>query len=58
MNKKKPNVVDGKLVVKYTAHLPNEAHRAEKWAGGRVEKNKKKYRRKAKSNNLDFERSI
>lgn len=37
-----------KVKLAYTPHLPNEAHRAEQWSGGRVERNRKKYTRKSK----------
>lgn len=47
-----------KVPIRYNPHLPNEAHRAEQWAGGRVERNRKKYNRKAKHKGLDFERSL
>lgn len=30
------------------AGIPNEWHRAEKWSGGRIQRNKKKYTRKDK----------
>lgn len=41
--------------IEYTPHLPNEAHRAAKWAGGKVEKNKKKYTRKSKHKSLPLD---
>lgn len=59
-NKNKTNLtkgytlVDGKLHSEYKS-LPNEAHRAERWAGGRVVRNRKKYTRKGKGNNLPFD---
>lgn len=34
--------------------MPNEAHRAEKWSGSHVQKNKKKYNRKAKYKNQEI----
>lgn len=37
-------------IPKWTS-LPNEAHRAEKWSGGRVHRNRKKYTRKEKHKN-------
>ena len=37
-----------KIELKFNPHLPNEFHRAAKWAGGRVFRNKKKYTRKGK----------
>lgn len=49
MKKKTKYKIQGnKMIILPTAHLPNEAHRAERWAGGRVEKNRKKYTRKEK----------
>lgn len=38
-----------KMKIEYNPHLPNEAHRAEKWSGGTVQRNRKKYNRKNKS---------
>lgn len=47
-------LVDGKLRVGYKS-LPNEAHRAEKWSGGHIHRNKKQYTRKGKGKNLPFD---
>lgn len=44
------------MKLEYTPHLPNEAHRAEKWAGGQVQKNRKKYTRKSKHKSLPLEK--
>lgn len=38
-----------KIKIEYNPHLPNEAHRAEKWSGGKIQKNRKKYSRKSKN---------
>ena len=48
------SLVDGKLHSEYKS-LPNEAHRAEKWSGGHIVRNKKKYTRKGKIKDLSFE---
>lgn len=44
------------MKLEYTPHLPNEAHRAEKWAGGQVQRNRKKYTRKSKHKSLPLEK--
>lgn len=47
-----------KIKIEYTPHMPNEAHRAERWSGAQVERNKKKYTRKSKHNNLPLDLSL
>lgn len=45
----KTNAKQGfKIKLQYTPHMPNEAHRVERWSGARVQKNLKKYTRKSK----------
>ncbi len=51
---KKRGVAFTITLVKYKP-LPNEAHRAERWSGGRVQRNRKKYTRKSKYKNLPLE---
>jgi hypothetical protein len=45
------------IKIEYTPHLPNEAHRAAKWEGGKVQRNRKKYTRKGKLKGLPLERT-
>ena len=56
--KKKYKLEGNKIIIPYTPHLPNEAHRAERWSGGRIERNRKKYTRKSKHKGLGLDISI
>lgn len=43
-----------KVKTKYKS-LPNEFHRQERWSGGRVQRNRKKYTRKNKHKSKRFD---
>lgn len=58
MATKNKSKVGFKIKLQYTPHTPNEAHRAERWSGAQVQRNKKKYTRKSKHNNLPLDLSL